>query len=48
MIPMLWAQQIKLGKRTFKQVPRQLKEKVKEILIEDGYEHLVIEDFLSY
>ena len=28
---MLWAQQIMNGKRTYKEVPRMLKEKVKEI-----------------
>lgn len=32
MMAMLWAQQIMLGKKTFEQVPRLLKDKVKEIL----------------
>ena len=32
MMAMLWAQQIMLGKKTYKQVPRLLKDKVKEIL----------------
>ena len=33
---MLWAQQIMLGKKTYAQVPRLLKEQVEEILIESG------------
>lgn len=41
MMAMLWAQQIMLGKRTYGQVPRLLKEQVKEILIDSGYEELV-------
>lgn len=44
MIAMLWAQKIMLGKRTYSQVPRLLKEQVAEILIESGFEHLVTED----
>lgn len=43
MMAMLWAQQIMLGKKTFKQVPRLLKEKVKEILIDSGCEELIEE-----
>lgn len=43
MMAMLWAQQIMLGKKVFTQVPRLLKEKVKEILIDSGCEELVIE-----
>ena len=43
MMAMLWAQQIMLGKKTYTQVPRLLKEKVKEILIDSGCEDLVIE-----
>lgn len=43
MMAMLWAQQIMLGKKTFEQVPRLLKEKVKEILIDSGCEELVTE-----
>lgn len=41
MMAMLWAQQIMLGKKTYAQVPRLLKEKVKEILIDSGMEELV-------
>lgn len=40
---MLYAQQIMLGKRTFKQVPAKLKEQVREILIDSGCEDLVEE-----
>lgn len=36
MMAMLWAQQIMLGKKTFEQVPRLLKGKVKEILEDSG------------
>ena len=43
MMAMLWAQQIMLGKKTFAQVPRLLKEKVKEVLIDSGCEDLVTE-----
>ena len=43
MMAMLWAQQIMLGKKTFAQVPRLLKDKVREILIDSGCEDLVIE-----
>ena len=43
MMAMLWAQQIMLGKKTFKQVPRLLKEAVKEILIDSGCENLIEE-----
>lgn len=43
MIAMLWAQQIMLGKKTYAQVPRLLKEKVKEILIDSGCEDLIVE-----
>lgn len=43
MIAMLWVQNIILEKKTYKQVPRLLKEKVKEILIDSGCEDLVIE-----
>ena len=34
MMAMLWAQQIMLGKKTYAQVPRLLKDKVKEILVD--------------
>ncbi len=44
MMAMLWAQQIMLGKKTFNQVPRLLKDKVKEILIDSGMEELVTEE----
>lgn len=43
MMAMLWAQQIMLGKKTFAQVPKLLKEKIKEILIDSGCEELVTE-----
>ena len=43
MMAMLWAQQIMLGKKTFAQVPKLLKEKVKKILIDSGMEELVTE-----
>lgn len=36
MMAMLWAQQIMLGKKTYEQVPRLLKEKVKEVLEDSG------------
>lgn len=36
MIAMLWAQQIMLGKKTYAEVPRLLKAKVKEILEDSG------------
>lgn len=44
MMAMLWAQQIILGKKTYGQVPRLLKEKVKEILEDSGMAELVKED----
>ena len=44
MMAMLWAQQIMLGKKTYTQVPRLLKDKVKEILIDSGVENLVTEE----
>ena len=44
MMAMLWAQQIMLGKKTYAQVPRLLKDKVKEILIDSGMEELVTEE----
>ena len=43
MMAMLWAQQIMLGKKTYAQVTRLLKEQVKEILIDSGMEELVTE-----
>ena len=44
MMAMLWAQQIILGKKTYRQVPRLLKDKVKEILEDSGMAELVEED----
>ena len=44
MMAMLWAQQIILGKKTYGQVPRLLKDKVKEILEDSGMSKLVKED----
>ena len=44
MMEMLWAQQIMLGKRTYAQVPKLLKAKVKEILIDSGCEDLATEE----
>lgn len=43
MMAMLWAQQIMLGKKTFSHVPRLLKDKVKEILVDSGMEELATE-----
>ena len=43
MMAMIWAQQIMLGKKIFEQVPRLLKEKVREVLIDSGCEDLVTE-----
>ena len=40
MIAMLWTNQIILGKKTYADVPRLLKAKVKELLIDAGYEEL--------
>lgn len=44
MIAMLWAQQIMLEKKTYAQVPRLLKDGVKEVLIDSGMEELVTEE----
>ncbi len=43
MISYLWVQQIMLGKKTYDQVPRLLKDAVKEILIDSGCEELITE-----
>ena len=43
MMAMIWAQQIMLGKKIFAQVPRLLKDKVREVLIDSGCEDLVTE-----
>lgn len=47
MIAMLWAQQIMLSKKTYAEVPRLLKDKVKEILQESGYGELAVETKLA-
>ena len=44
MMAMLWAQKIILGKKTYAQVPRLLKDEVKEILIESGMKELIIDE----
>lgn len=44
MMAMLWAQSIMLGKKTFAQVPRLLKEKVREILEDSGMGELAVEE----
>ena len=44
MMAMLWAQRIMMGKKTYGQVPRLLKEKVREILEDSGMTELVKED----
>lgn len=43
MMAMLWAQKIMLEKKTFADVPRLLKDQVREILIESGMEELITE-----
>lgn len=43
MMAMLWAQQIMLGKKTFAQVPRLLKDQVRELLIDSGMSELITE-----
>ena len=43
MIALLWANQIIVGKKTYAQVPRLLKEQVAEILRDCGLEELIIE-----
>lgn len=43
MMAMLWAQQIILGKKTFAQVPKLLKDKVREILEDSGMGELAEE-----
>ncbi|MBQ7541353.1 MAG: hypothetical protein IJT44_03565 [Clostridia bacterium] len=44
MMAMLWAQKIMYGKKNFADVPRLLKDQVREILIESGMEILMVED----
>ena len=43
MMAMLWAQQIMLGKKKFADVPKLLKDKTREILIDSGCEDLIVE-----
>ena len=43
MMAMLWAQTIILGKKTFAQVPKLLKDQVREILEESGLSELAAE-----
>ena len=43
MIAHLWVNQILLGKKVYADVPRLLKPKIKELLIDAGYEELVTE-----
>ena len=43
MIAMLWAQNIMAGKKTFAQVPKLLKDQVRNILTENGLENLATE-----
>lgn len=43
MIARLWEKEIIAGNKTFKEVPPKLKDKVKELLIADGREDLIIE-----
>ena len=43
MMAMLWAQKIMFGKKTFADVPRLLKEQVREILEESGLPELAEE-----
>ena len=43
MIAKLWAQQIILNKKSFYQVPRLLKDEVRQILIDSNYEYLTLE-----
>ena len=43
MMAMIWSQQIMLGKKTYADVPRMLKDRVKEILIDSGCDYLVTE-----
>ncbi len=43
MMAMLWAQQIMLGKKTYTQAPRLLKDQVREVLIDSGMPELVTE-----
>lgn len=40
MMAMLWAQKVILGKKDFADVPRLLRDQVREILVESGLEDL--------
>lgn len=40
----VYASLIIKGKRSFDSIPSKLKDKVKAILVEDGYEYLVVEE----
>ena len=40
---LLWANQILIGRKTYKEVLKLLKDQVKQILIDAGYEDLVTE-----
>ena len=44
MMAMLWAQQIMMGKKTFAQVPKLLKEQVRELLEDSGVGELAKEE----
>lgn len=43
MMAMLYAQAIMQGKKTFADVPRLLKDKVREVLIDSGCDDLIVE-----
>ena len=43
MMALLYSQQIMLGKKTFADVPKKLREAVKEILIDSGCADLITE-----
>ena len=44
MVAMLWVSRIVAGKKKFSDVPRLLKDQVREILIEADLEYLIDED----
>lgn len=44
MVAMLWVTRIVSGKKTFKDVPRLLKDQVRELLIEADLEYLIDEE----
>ena len=44
MMAMLWAQQIMMGKKTFAQVPKLLKDQVRELLEDSGVGELAKEE----